>query len=102
MNNYLTIKRGDTRNAVITPLIKNGEPVDLTECTVLFYMKGKVDGGHAVVLDDGRVMYPLEENAVAKSGTFRAEFKVIYPDGRKETFPNNDYITISIKTDLKE
>lgn len=99
----LTIKKGDTRNAIRATLKKNGEPVNLTGCTVLFYMDGKVNGGHAQVVDAewGKVVYPLEANAVDKSGVFRAEFKVIHPDGRQETFPDNGYIKINIIDDLK-
>lgn len=99
----LTIKKGDTRNGIEATLTKNGKPVDLTGCHVLFYMSKKVNGAHAIVLDasEGKVLYPLEESAVNDSGAYRVEFKVIYPDNRTETFPNEGYITIHIQESLE-
>ena len=47
-------------------------------------------------------MYPIESNAVDQTGIFKAEFKVIYSDGRTDTFPNDGYINIYIIDDLKE
>ena len=96
----MIIKRGDTRNAVVARLKKNGQPLDLTDCHIKFYMSGKIDGALCTVLEDGRVMYPLEDYAVDTSGVFNAEFKVIYPDGRIDTFPNDSYIKINIINDL--
>ena len=34
----LTIKKGDTRNAIEATLQKNGQPIDLTGCNVLFFL----------------------------------------------------------------
>lgn len=98
----LTIKKGDTRNGIEAILIKNGKPADLTDCHVLFYMYKKVSEAHATVLNatEGKVLFPLENNIVNESGFFKAEFKVVYPDGRKETFPNNKYISIEIVDSL--
>jgi len=36
----------------------------------------------------------------ADSGDFYAEFQVIYPDARIETFPNNSNIPIDITPDI--
>ena len=99
MNQQITIKRGDTRNAISTPLLKNGTAVDLTGCTVLFYMDAIVVGGFAQVVGNNAV-YPVEEGMVNEGGLFKAEFKVTYPDGRKDTFPNHDFIYILIENDL--
>lgn len=98
----LIIKRGDTRNAIVATLEKNGVKVDLSNCTVLFYMRGKVNGEHCQVLEDGRVMFPVEESLVDTPGIFYAEFKVRYPDGRIETFPNDCFLKIKVCEDLKE
>jgi|SRR5699024_103012 len=97
----LVIKRGDTRNGIKGTIKKNGETVNLDGCTVLFYMQGKIEGGYATVLEDGRVFHPLEADAVDRAGKFKAEFKVIYKDGRVDTFPSVGYIEIEIKQDLK-
>ena len=34
------------------------------------------------------------------AGVYRAEFEVMYNDGRLETFPNDGYISIQILSDL--
>ena len=96
----LTIKQGDTRNAIVVRLKKNENYIDLTGCHIKFYMSGKIDGAYCTVLEDGRVMYPLEPYAVDTSGVFYAEFKVVYPDGRIDTFPNDRYMKINIVRDL--
>lgn len=101
MEKNLIIKQGDTRNAIATFLMKNGEPVDLAGCTVLFYMPTKIIGGYVQIINN-QVVYPVEESMVDEPGIFNAEFKVFYPDGRQETFPNEDYIKINIIRDLKE
>lgn len=96
----VTIKRGDTRNAISADLFKNGEPADLSECSVLFYMERKINGGYAQIIDGNTVVYPLEKSVVNTSGVFRAEFKAVYPDGRVETYPNDRFITVKIIDDL--
>lgn len=87
----LKIKKGDTRNAIVATLSKNGQPIDLEGCTVLISISRKVHRSHCDVLPDGRVMYPLEKSITDKSGNFAYEFIVVYPDGREETFPNDGY-----------
>lgn len=92
-------KQGDTRTALKATLLDaSGAPVDLTGCTVRFRMSCKIDR-QVQVLDAaaGEVMMVFESEDVAKPGLFRAEFKVEYPDGRVETFPNSGHITVYIE-----
>lgn len=96
MNEMMTIKQGDTRNAIEAKLRRDGQVVDLTDCHVRFLMRGiKKD----IKVDDpekGKVYVSLEKNLVESPGIYRFEFEVEYEDGRKETFPNDEYLKLKI------
>ena len=108
MNYDVTLKRGDTRHA-IKAILKNaqGNPVDLTDCSVSFHMappgrpptiSRQVDIHDA---EGGEVWVVFAPGETDVSGVYRAEFRVTYGDGRKETFPNDGYINIQILSDLR-
>jgi hypothetical protein len=108
MSYDVTLKRGDTRHA-IRAILKDssGSPVDLTGCTVTFCMaplgrpptiSRQVDMHDALAGEVWVVFAPGETDI---SGVYRAEFRVTYGDGRKETFPNDGYINIQILSDLR-
>lgn len=108
MSIFFHTKRGDTRTAIKATLKDAKEqPVDLTNCRVKFIMT-KIGGKtakinrEAIIKDaaNGIVWFVFEANEVDEAGTYRAEFEVTYADGRVETFPNADYITIIISPDL--
>ncbi len=103
----VTIKRGDTRNC-IKAVLKDatGSPVNLTSCEAKFHMAPP--GRQAIVSRAAHI-----ENAVSGEvwvvwapgetdvvGIYRAEFEVMYQDGRRETYPNDGYISIQILNDL--
>jgi len=101
------IKRGDTRNAIKAVLKASaGTPVDLTDCSVSFCMaplnRPAVIRRAAHIEDAlaGEVWVVWAPKETDISGIYRAEFEVVYQDGRKETFPNNGYISIQILSDL--
>lgn len=100
----VTIKRGDTRTSVVGDLKKpNGGAVDLTEAEVRFLMIK----GNTVLLDHvwayiedliaGTVAYHFEDGETDTAGIMKAWFKVKYPDGSRETFPNSGYIIVNIE-----
>lgn len=101
------IKRNDTAPAIRATLKDgDGDPVDLTGCSVNFHM---VDEDGTVVVDaagsvvtaaSGIVEYSWAAADTDVSGTFRAEFEVTYTDTTIETFPNSGYIKIHIGDDL--
>lgn len=104
------IKRGDTRTAIKANL-KNamGDPVDLTNCSVYFHMAllGRsvaelVVSRRAHIQDvlTGEVWVVWAPGETDIAGIYRAEFEVIYQDGKRETFPNNGYIGVQIINDL--
>lgn len=99
----MTIKQGDTRNGIIATLSKDGEPVNLTDHSVRIYFDNGVSGRVEVLeAEKGLVMYPLEASAVADEGYLSYEFKVTYADKRRETFPNDGYLTLKISESMEE
>ncbi|KHE73150.1 BppU family phage baseplate upper protein [Halobacillus sp. BBL2006] len=102
MQTILRFRQGDTRDAIKAVLKKDGNPVNLTGKTVLFYMSNGVEG-YAEVIDAaaGVVMYPVEESMTTEEGVFYAEFKVVHEDGRKSTYPNNGFIPIRVIKGVK-
>lgn len=109
MSYDITIKRGDTRYC-IKAVLKNlrGKPVDLTNCIVNFHMvhlglNRKARVSRAVHIQDaaaGEVWVVWVPGETDSTGIYRAEFEVVYQDGRRETFPSNGYISIQILDDL--
>ena len=108
MSYDVTLKRGDTRHA-IRAVLKNtqGTPVNLSGCSVSFHMaplgqpavvSREVDMHDALAGEVWVVWSPGETDV---SGVYRAEFQVVYGDGRRETFPNDGYISIQILSDLR-
>jgi hypothetical protein len=101
------IKRGDTRNCIKAVLKDaSGTPVDLTDCSVSFHMaplNRPAVISRAVHIEDagnGEVWMVWAPGETDSTGIYRAEFEVIYQDGRRETFPNANYISIRILEDL--
>ena len=103
----VTLKRGDTRHAIRAVLKDaDGDPVNLTDCQVKFKM-APLNGpaiitraAHIENADAGEVWVVWVPGETDTSGIYRAEFQVVYLDGRKETFPNSGYISINIIRDL--
>jgi len=102
------IKQNDTSPSMLATLQDaNGVAVDVTSATVNFYMgniNGNVVNSTATIVDAaaGQVRYDWVALDTANSGMYQAEFEVIYVGGTKETFPNNDYISVVIKPDLQD
>ncbi|MGS0745553.1 BppU family phage baseplate upper protein [Syntrophomonas erecta subsp. sporosyntropha] len=107
MSYDITIKRGDTRHAIKAVLKDaSGAPVDLTGCSVNFHMaplnRPAVISRAAHIQDavTGGVWFVWASGETDTAGIYRAEFEVVYRDGRRETFPNDGYISIQILDDL--
>lgn len=101
------LKRGDTRTAIQAILLEPaGTPVDLTNASVRFHMvdhRGVLRISKTIDIIDavrGMVRVVFEPGETAAAGLYRAEFAVIFPDGRKETYPNHGYVTVHIVPDL--
>lgn len=108
----ITIKRHDTRPSLRVRLIQksDGEPVDLTGATALFYMKDsvgvlKVNGGAAAVEvpeTDGYIRYDWAVGDTDTSDDYIAEFEVDYGGGAKLTVPSKGVIKIKVVEDLND
>ena len=103
----IIIKRGDTRNCIKAFLKdSHGEPIDLSDCVVTFHMAPITlpaiinRSVHVQDRTNGEVWVVWKPGETDIAGTYQAEFKVLYKDGRKETFPNDGYISIKILEDL--
>lgn len=91
-----TTKQFNTRTALKASLTnEEGLPIDLTGASVSFICDSGINRS-AQIQEGGIVWFVFEENEVAAPGLFKAEFHVIYPDNRKEIFPNDGYITVQI------
>ena len=102
------IKQNDTSPSMLATLQDaNGVAVDLSDATVNFYMgniNGNVADSIATIVDAeaGQVRYDWVALDTSDSGMYQAEFEVVFIGGTKETFPNNDYISVVIKPDLQD
>lgn len=99
-----TIKKGDTRTSIVVDCFKPaGGAVDFTDATVTFVMmKGitaLIDAPAYIVGEPtaGVLAYHFEDGQTDVTGDLLAWFKVTYPDGSRETFPNTDSIIVSIQ-----
>jgi hypothetical protein len=108
MKHDVILKRGDTRTC-IKAVLKNtaGISVDLTGCKVRFKMAPL---GRLAVIDRvahiqdataGEVWQVWAPGETDTAGVYRAEFQVQYPDGRRETFPNDGYVSVRILDDIR-
>lgn len=100
----VTIKRGDTRRSIIGDITDpNHAVVDLTGADVRFLMmKGQnvlLDHVPAYIEDltTGTVAYHFEDGDTDTVGILKGWFKVTYPDGSRETFPDSGSIIINIE-----
>jgi hypothetical protein len=102
------IKQNDTSPSMLATLQDaNGVAVDLASATVNFYMgniNGNIVNSIATIVDAeaGQVRYDWAALDTSDSGMYQAEFEVVFIGGTKETFPNNDYISVVIKPDLQD
>lgn len=98
------IKQYNTIPSLEATLVDHlGQPVSLVGATVSFAMRSKdnqnfVISGAASIVDapTGKVSYQWGLADTNTSGSYIAEFGVTYTNGRKESFPNGDYIQIHV------
>jgi len=102
------IKQNDTSPSMLATLQNaNGVAVDLSDATINFYMgniNGNVVDSTATIVDAeaGQVRYDWVALDTSDSGMYQAEFEVVFIGGTKETFPNDNYITVVITPDLRD
>ena len=103
------IKQNDTAPALVTVLQDSrGRPRLLTGATVVFNMRLQSDlsvkiSGASVTITTatlGLVTYSWTAANTDTAGVYQGEIQVTYSDSTIETFPNNDYIIITILDDI--
>lgn len=104
-----TIKRND-RLPELEVICKDadGNVVDLTAAdSAKFLMKAtngstpKVDAAATITSPSaGRIKYSWAASDTDTAGTYNGEFEVSFPGPKLETFPNSEYIAITIVADL--
>lgn len=104
MSSKFTIKRGDTSPSLVYTL---SPAVGLVGAGVVFNMRPvsgtTVISRAAANIDDatvGVVSFDFTSTHTAVSGTYQAEFEITFADGSVETYPNDDYLIVSITPDL--
>jgi len=98
-----TIKQNDTSPAFQASLKDaNGASVNLTGATVAFRMLAsdntlKVNYQMSVTdASAGSVTYNWQSGDTNTVGNYTCDIKVTYSDGSLETFPNNEYLTVTV------
>ena len=112
--NLYYLKRGDTARSIQATLLDpNDVAVNLTTATsVKFIMRPKGSRGAAspkveaaaviVNASAGIVRYDWQAADVDTVGTFNAEWEVIWPTVKPDTYPSNGYNEVIIQQDLNE
>ena len=95
-----SIKRGDTSPALRYALQPTS--IDLTGATVVFNVRGLLNRAPASIVTASPpvVEYQWQTGDLDSVGLFLAEFEVTYPDGRVETFPPDNSLSVHVISDL--
>ncbi|MCA1025781.1 polysaccharide deacetylase family protein [Cytobacillus kochii] len=101
----LYIKRNDTHDVIQYKI----EGMDLTGATTRFFMEhiksGKVvSNANAEIVDakNGLIQYTLTETDTVLAGTHRAEFEVVFDDGKFKTYPSKGYIRLELEANINK
>ncbi len=100
------IVQNDTRPPLEFTLTQDGAPVDLTACTVRFYMKDavlgttKISGATCTITDavNGKCRYDWTGSDTNTIGTYLGEVEVTFGDGKIQT--GYKQISIIIRDDI--
>lgn len=96
----IKLKRGDTGIGIRATLSNNAGNVDLTDADVHFLFSEHKIRASMHDAQNGVVDVVFDRFHTAQPGIFYAEFKVVFNDGRVETFPNDSFLEIHIINDL--
>ena len=110
------LKRGDTSSSILSTLQNSGgTAVDIQAATIRFKL-APIAGGTLQVdaaavnaqngagtLDGsrGQVVYSWGTTSSATAGLYLGEWEVTYAGGSVQTFPNDGYLSVYIREDLR-
>mgnify|MGYP000903906960 CR=1 FL=1 len=100
----INIKQDDTQPAMKARLKDAaGNPVNLTGATVQvaiqLYSQPVIKflrAAHIQNASTGEVWLVWQAEETQTTGLYRIEFRVVYQDGNRETFPNDGYLMVNI------
>ena len=103
MTSSVTMVQGDTAPSVFGALTdSDGQPIDLTGCTVRFQMRQTIDRRFVVnavaVLTNastGMVRYDWQDGDLAVAGDYEVRWQIIFPDSSIEHTDPADSITVA-------
>ena len=104
-SNNMTIKEGDTKDifklglsyADGTKPILDGASVNLFIASV----EGVVITKEMTIEGEGEVSFELTNEDITGVGHFDAEIIIIYPDGKRETFPDDKYFSFKVMPSIE-
>lgn len=98
----IILKRYDSGIGLAATLFNGKGGVNLTGAKVTFLFNGHEIKPLFRDAKTGQVDVILNKIHTSEIGTFLAEFEVTFKDGREESFPKDDYITIKIIKNLRK
>lgn len=105
-SNNMVIKEGDTKDVFKLGLsYSNGSKPDLTDATVNIFIaneSGVVVTKPMTIIDDGVVSFELTDEDITGTGSLDAEMIIIYPDGKRETFPDTNYVSFKVVPSIEK
>jgi hypothetical protein len=97
------IKRGDRGPSLQATLVDHsGNAINLTSASAVKFKMAQIVDAAAVVVSAsaGTVRYDWALDDTRVAGTYNAEFEIEWSDGRKQTVPNDGYLTVEVGRDL--
>lgn len=107
-----TIVQNDTAPPISSRLADSGEPINLNDVSnIEFHMEDRF--GRIVVSDDltgrvnlvdksaGEVEYTFTNGDLSDVGTYKAEWQVLYNNGKIETFPSSGKVEIEVTEQIE-
>jgi hypothetical protein len=82
----------------------DGKPMDLTGCSVRLTVADSknivMDKPMTIGPNIGEVSYDLQSTDIVAAGNYNMEIVVTFPNGKKEIFPDDDYMKLKVSSTL--
>lgn len=104
-SNNMTIKEGDTKDIFKLGLsYADGTKPVLDGATINLFIasaEGVVVTKEMTIEGEGEVSFELTNEDITGVGHFDAEIIIIYPDGKRETFPDDKYFSFKVMPSIE-